>query len=115
MRRQHGIIHLYRRALKAERQLNRLEKQVVFSRVEKSNGGDGTKSKVSHEEVKDFSRIIAANMLADVNLKRTREDNAVRMIIFFIGMLATYQYLKSKEEDLQKQSKNSQNRFAQKK
>lgn len=44
-------------------------------------------------------------MLADVNLKRTREDNAVRMIIFFIGMLATYQYLKSKEEDLQKLSK----------
>jgi len=56
-----NTVTFYRRAVKAERQLKRLEDKVTFENV-KLEGG---KTQLMREEPKDFSRIIAANLTAE--------------------------------------------------
>lgn len=58
---------LARRALTAERRLQRLERATVEDRLDPK-----TKKSAGGEEMKDFSRIIATNILADLNYQKMK-------------------------------------------
>lgn len=53
---------------------------------------DGGKTKITREEPKDFSRIIAANINAENDLLRTKIDNITRLVIYAIGLVIAFIY-----------------------
>lgn len=67
----------YRRAKKAERALKRLEDKITFQHVKLDNG----KTQTTREEPKDYSRIIATNLMAEVYLHKVKIDNLTRVFI----------------------------------
>jgi|GEM_PF-1971852 len=76
------------------RRLERLERNVIYDKLGTEGRSPGG------EEAKDFSRIIATNILADLSHQRAKMDNGTRVLIAVVGVIGYKIYLGSREEKL---------------
>lgn len=97
----------------ARRVANRYERHITLQTIPPETGAidsdqsnEPRKTAITREEPKDYSRVIAANMMAEAIHERTTRENNVRIILGVVGALGLLLYRTfwtDKERELEKQ------------